>query len=80
MSNEHSNRPELFIDNDRYDWDEDEINGAQLRELGSVPDDAQIFQKIPGKPDKPIENDTVVNLQDPGPERFSTQPVGSQAG
>lgn len=81
MSNEKSNRPEVFIDNERYDWDEDTITGAQLRVLGSLPDDVQIFHKVPGHPDEEIKNDTVVDLtKQPGPDRFSTQPVGSQAG
>lgn len=81
MSNEHSNRPELFIDNKRYDWDSDEISGAELRELGSLPDDVQIFWKVPSQPDVEVKSDTVVDLTvQPGPDRFSTQSVGSQAG
>lgn len=81
MSNEDSNRPELFIDNERYDWDENTITGAQIRELASLPDDVQIFHKVPGHPDEEVKNDTVINLgQHHGPDHFSTQPVGSQAG
>ncbi len=81
MSNEQSNRPELFIDNERYDWDKDTITGAELRELGSLPDDVQIFWKVPSQPDVEVKNDTVVDLTEhPGPDRFSTQSVGSQAG
>lgn len=75
------NKPELFIDNERYDWDKDTITDAELRELGAIPDDVQIFWKIPSQPDKEVKNDTVVDLtKHPGPDRFSTQPVGSQAG
>jgi hypothetical protein len=75
------NPPELFIDNEPYDWDKETITGAQLRKLGALPDDVQIFWKIPGQPDKEVKNDTVVNLKKhPGPDRFSTQSVGSQAG
>lgn len=81
MSNPHSNRPELFIDNERYDWDKDTITGAELRELSSLPDDVQIFWKIPSRPDQEVKNDTIVDLtKHPGPDRFSTQSVGSQAG
>jgi hypothetical protein len=81
MSNEKSNRPELFIDNERYDWVSDTITGAELRELGGLPDDVEIYWKSPEKPDFPVENDTVIDLnQHPGPDRFSTQSVGSQAG
>ncbi|AZZ92410.1 hypothetical protein EUZ85_17450 [Hahella sp. KA22] len=81
MSSEESNRPELFIDNERFDWDKDVITGAELRELGSLPDDVEIFWKVPGQPDVPVENERVINLTEhPGPDRFSTQSVGSQAG
>lgn len=81
MSSEKSNRPELFIDNERFDWDKEVITGAELRELGSLPDDVEIFWKVPGQPDVPVYNDTVIDLTEhPGPDRFSTQSVGSQAG
>ncbi|MDO9317400.1 MAG: hypothetical protein Q7V56_04285 [Gammaproteobacteria bacterium] len=79
--NSKPNSPELFIDNERYDWHEDTITGAQLRQLGALPDDVQIFWKNPGHPDLEVKNDTVINLKNhPGPDRFSTQSVGSQAG
>jgi hypothetical protein len=75
------NPPELFIDNEPYDWNKETITGAQLRVLGSLPDDVQIFWKVPGKPDQEVKNNTVINLKkSPGPDRFSTQSVGSQAG
>ena len=81
MSNDKSNRPELFIENDPYDWAKDTITGSELRELGSLPDDVEIYLKVPGSPDLPILNDTVVDLAaHNGPARFSTQSVGSQAG
>ena len=81
MSNEKSNRPELFIDNERYDWGNDTITGAEIRELGSLPEDVEIYWKIPGQPDELVENDRVVDLtKHLGPDRFSTQSVGSQAG
>lgn len=81
MANPKSNKPELFIDNDPYDWEKDTITGVELRTLGSLPDDVQIFRKIPGHPDSEVKNDAVVDLTEhPGPDRFSTQSVGSQAG
>jgi hypothetical protein len=77
----HDRRTDLFIDNDPYDWDKPTINGAQLRRLGSVPDDVQIFWKVPGRPDVEVKKDTVIDLRkQPGPDHFSTQSVGSQAG
>lgn len=81
MSSEKSNRPEVFIDNEPHPWEGDEITGAEIRELGALPDDVQIFHKVPGQPDEEVKNDTVVDLtKQPGPDRFSTQAVGSQAG
>lgn len=76
----HSNSPELFIDHQQYNWNKPTITGTQLRQLGGLPDDVAIFQKVPGKPDREIKNDTVVDLTKHGPERFSTQAVGSNAG
>jgi len=81
MNNEKSNRPEVFVDNERYEWKQDTITGAQLRVLASIPDSVQIFHKVPGHPDVEVKDDTVIDLKkQPGPDRFSTQPVGSQAG
>jgi len=81
MNDVKSNRPEVFVDNDRYDWDQDTITGAQLRILASLPEDVSIFHKVPGHPDEEVKKDTVVNLTlQKGPDRFSTQSVGSQAG
>lgn len=81
MSNDKSNKPELFIDNDRYDWDSNTISGEQIRTLASLPEDVQIFHKVPGKPDQEVKDDTIIDLTlQKGPDRFSTQPVGSQAG
>lgn len=72
---------ELFIDTDKYFWEQDTINGTQLRVLGSIPENVEIFLKVPGKPDLPISNSTSVNLKEHhGPAHFSTQATGSQAG
>ena len=81
MSNENANRPEVFVDNDRYDWDQDTITGTQLRVLAALPDDVEIFHKIPGRTDEEVrDNDTVDLTKQNGPDRFWTQPAGSQAG
>lgn len=80
-SNHPSNQPELFIDNNKYEWGQDTITGIQIRELAGIPESAEIFQKVPGKPDREITDTTVINLKDhPGPEHFSSQTPGSQAG
>lgn len=82
MNNGHhpDNRPEFFVDRDPYQWGKPVITGAEIRKLAGLGDDIQIFQKIPGRPDREIKDDTRVDLRPPGPERFSTQAVGSQAG
>lgn len=81
MSNGKSKAPELFVDNDPYQWDKTTITGAELRTLAGIPQSAEIYQKIPGQPDRRVLDDTTVDLAEhPGPERFSTQSPGSQAG
>jgi hypothetical protein len=76
-----SNKPELFIDNERYAWEQETITEAQLRTLGSIPSDVQIFMKRPGQTDLEVTVGMVINLSEhPGPAMFATQPVGSQAG
>lgn len=81
MSRGNSNRPELFIDNERYDWDKESITAEELRVLGAIPAGVQIFWKRPGQPDIEVGAGMVIDLAEhPGPERFSTQAVGSQAG
>ena len=71
----------LFVDNVKYEWNKSTITGAELRVLAGIPDGAQIFEHVPGKPDIPVGNDTVVDLEKPHrPVKFSTQSPGSQAG
>ena len=73
-------KKDLMIDNDPYEWGSDTITGAEIRTLGDVPDDVQLFQERPGKEDVEIKLDTVVSLACPGIERFSTDSIGSGAG
>jgi hypothetical protein len=72
---------QLFVDGDKYTWDQDMITGSELRILGSIPEGVEIFIQAPGKPDQPITDVTSVNLKEHhGPAKFSTQSPGSQAG
>jgi len=73
-------RPEFFVDNEPYQWHQLKITGADIRKVAGLPDSVQIFQKVPGKPDREIKDDTVVDLSGPGPERFSSQEACSSAG
>jgi len=71
----------FFVDNDKYEWDKPTVTGADLRVLAAIPSGAQIFLKVPGKPDVPVIDSTSINLAEHhGPAKFSTQAVGSQAG
>jgi hypothetical protein len=79
--NNPGNKPELFVDNEPYQWPQDSITGAQIRELASLPADVKLFMKVPGHPDKEIADGDIIQLDKHGaPKRFSSQAVGSQAG
>jgi len=71
----------LFVDNEKYEWEKTTITGAELRVLAGIPENAEIFLEVPGKPDLEVKNDQVIDLEKHhGPARFSTQSPGSQAG
>lgn len=71
----------VFVDGDKYEWEKSTITGAELRTLAAIPQSAEIYLKVPGKPDEPVKNDTMIDLAKlHGPARFSTQSPGSQAG
>lgn len=71
----------VFVDGDKYEWEKSTITGAELRMLAAIPQGAQIFLKVPGKPDDPVSDNTTIDLASHhGPARFSTQSPGSQAG
>ncbi len=71
----------VFVDGDKYEWGKGTITGAVLRMLAAIPQNAQIFMKVPSKPDELVDNDRVIDLaKHHGPARFSTQSPGSQAG
>ena len=78
---DHPKKFDVFVDGDKYEWSKSTITGAELRVLAGIPENAQIFQHVPGKPDIEIKNESVVDLaKHHGPEKFSTQSPGSQAG
>lgn len=59
------------IDGVKYSWDKQYITGHELRNLGNIPEDADLFLQIkkPWK-DEEIEDDTRVNLARPEREDF----------
>ena len=79
--NQHANShsPAFFVDDTPYPWPDHTITGEQIRKAAAVPENVDLFLKVPGHPDKLVENDTIVPLGEPKPH-FSTQAVGSKGG
>ncbi len=72
QSPEHGKSVLHFSINDkRYEWHQEYITGAEIRKLGNIPSDDEIFLAIkkPWK-DEPISNDKEVNLARPDVEHF----------
>jgi hypothetical protein len=61
----------LTINDQHYEWDQEYISGSEIRKLGNIPADEEIFLAIK-KPweDEPIKDDTKVNLARPEIEHF----------
>ena len=74
------NKIELIVDNTPYPWSESSITEQEIRDLAGLPDNVQIFQAIPSKPDRLVEPNDIISLDGKGPERFSTQAADSGAG
>ena len=71
----------VFVDGDKYEWEKSTVSGAELRMLAAIPENAQIYLKVPGRTDEPVNNDSTVDLaKHHGAAKFSTQSPGSQAG
>lgn len=61
----------LVINGKEYSWDKEYISGAEIKELGHVPMEDDLFLSIRGPwEDEPIPNDKKVNLARPGIESF----------
>lgn len=65
---------DLIINNEKYDWHKENITGAEIRQLGNIPVEDEIFLalKTPWE-DEPIFDDMQVNLERPGIEHFYTK-------
>jgi hypothetical protein len=61
----------LTINGKKYEWQQEYITGAEIRKLGSIPAEDEIFLAIK-KPweDEPIPDDKQVNLARPEIEHF----------
>ena len=72
QKNEHGKHVlQLIINGKDYEWHHEYITGAEIRKLGNIPDEDEIFLAIK-KPweDEPILDDTKVNLARPEIEHF----------
>ena len=71
----------FFVDNVKYEWDgTSNITGAQVRQRAAVPVNVELYEKVPGKPDRLVDDGAVVSLAGNAPVHFSTQAAGSRAG
>ena len=64
----------IQIDRTEYEWPAEKISGAQLRRLPPtpIPPERDLFQVIPGHPDRKIKDDDTVEVHDG--LRFFTAP------
>ena len=56
----------IRIDQTEYKWEEEKITGAQLRGLPTpqIPPERDLFQVVPGHPDRQIKDDDTVDVHD----------------
>ena len=64
----------LTINGQHFEWHQEYITGAEIRKLGNIPPEDEIFLAIK-KPwdDEPIKDDTKVNLARPEIEHFHSK-------
>jgi hypothetical protein len=59
----------------KFDWYKQYIRGVQIRELGKIAPEDELYLDIPGDwQDDVIENDEIVDLARPGTEHFVSKP------
>ena len=67
----HKNSLPLTINGKEYRWDKQYITGSEIKELGKIPADDELFLKIKEPwTDEKIEDKTEVDLARPGIEHF----------
>jgi hypothetical protein len=61
----------LIINGKQYVWDKEYITGAEIKKLGAIPDQDELFLAIKKPwPDEPVPDDKEINLARPGIEHF----------
>src|ERR1035437_4943665 len=66
----------LSINGKQYEWHKEYISGAEIRKLGNIPTEDEIFLSIKDWPDEPIPDDKEENLARPGIEHFYSKKPG----
>jgi len=76
---EHGHTLNLVINGKEYHWDKQYITGAEIRHLGSIPREDEIFLKIkePWK-DELVNDETQIDLARPGIEHFFSKEKPTQ--
>lgn len=73
MTNKDNKPDHIFVDQKRYDWDEDCITGAQIKNLAGVDAEAyDAWQDVPGPEDILVGDGDKIDLTEPGVEKFFT--------
>jgi hypothetical protein len=60
----------LNIDGKKFEWPHQMISGKEIKQLGQIHEEYQIFLKISQGDDRLINNDDKVDLSKPGTEQF----------
>ncbi|GLQ22568.1 hypothetical protein GCM10007853_04420 [Algimonas ampicilliniresistens] len=60
----------LKVDDADVEWPHACISGFVLRKLAKLAENYSLWQERPGQHDRKIENDDIINLDEPGVERF----------
>jgi hypothetical protein len=68
----HSHEITIHIDKKTYKVDSTSQTGLQLRELGGIGTNYDLYEEVPGGQDKPIEDTDTVELKD-GMHFFSVE-------
>ena len=63
----------LTLDGVRFDWPCRVISGGQLRRLGAVPTESEVYLPLPGPVERVIQDHDLVDLDEPGVEVFLTR-------
>lgn len=76
-----SHRYQIRIDKQHFELEVPCITGRELLALvGKVPENTRLIQRLHGGQARPVPPDDVVDLTDPGVERFMTLPLDQTEG